>query len=109
MLLLDTFSGIPEVTKYDKSRARGEFLPSIDQADIIRRQASALGIAGRIEVHQGLFSETFAVLEKRDLNFAFVHIDANIYVEHRMRASSQSREHLLAGLLYSTITMESVT
>jgi hypothetical protein len=79
MLLLDTFSGIPEVTKYDKSRTQGEFLPPIDQADIIWRQASDLGIQERIEVHRGLFSETFAVLEKRDLNFAFVHIDANIY------------------------------
>ena len=44
VLLLDTFSGIPEVTKYDKSRARGEFLPAVDQADMIRRQASHLGI-----------------------------------------------------------------
>ena len=79
MLLLDTFNGIPDVTTYDKSRSRGEFLPSIDQANIIRRQASALGIEERIEVHQGLFSETFAVLEKRALAFAFVHVDANIY------------------------------
>jgi hypothetical protein len=79
ILLLDTFNGIPDVTTYDKSRSPGEFLPSINQADMIRRQASALGIKERIEVHQGLFSETFAVLEKRNLTFAFVHVDANIY------------------------------
>ena len=79
MLLLDTFSGIPEVTKYDKSRIQGEFSPPFDQADLIQKQALALGIEERIEIHQGLFAETFAVLEKRDLTFAFVHIDANIY------------------------------
>ena len=79
MLILDTFGGIPEVTKYDKSRVRGEFLPPIGQPDIIRQHALALGIDERIEVHQGLFTDTFAVLEKRALTFAFVHIDANIY------------------------------
>ena len=78
-LLLDTFSGIPEVTKYDRSRAQGEFLPAIDQVDMIQQQASVLGIQERIEVHRGLFTDTFAVLEKRNLRFAFVHIDANIY------------------------------
>ena len=83
MLLLDTFSGTPEVTTYDKSRAQGEFLSSIDQPDVIRRQASALGIEERIEVHQGLFSETFTILEKRDLMLSFVHIDANIYISTR--------------------------
>jgi O-methyltransferase len=33
----------------------------------------------RVEVCQGLFCDTFKTLEKRDLKFAFVHIDANIY------------------------------
>ena len=110
MLLLDTFSGIPEVMTYDKSRARGEFLPSIDQANMIQRQASALGIEERIEVHQGLFSETFAVLEKQDLIFSFVHIDANIYSGTRDACQfTIPRTSLLAGLLYSMTTMESVT
>jgi Macrocin-O-methyltransferase (TylF) len=79
MLILDTFSGLPEVTKYDNSRAQGEFLPPIGQPAIIQQHASALGVAERIEVHQGLFADTFTALEKQDLTFAFVHIDANIY------------------------------
>jgi len=79
LLLLDTFSGLPDVTIYDKSRSRGEFLPTDGQAAIIRQQAINLGVNERIEIHQGLFRDTFAVLEKRNLRFAFVHIDANLY------------------------------
>ncbi len=79
ILLLDTFSGTPETCPYDISRPQGEFVPPADQVDVIRQQAQALGILDRIEIHQGLFAESFARLEARDLRFAFVHIDANLY------------------------------
>jgi predicted O-methyltransferase YrrM len=79
VLILDTFAGMPEVSGYDLARRPGEFRPPEDQAELIRRQAEALGVADRVEVHKGLFNDTFAVLGPRDLQFAFVHIDANIY------------------------------
>jgi hypothetical protein len=79
VLILDTFSGMPAVSNYDLARQPGEFAPKADQVALIRRQAATLAVADRIEVHQGLFSETFALLRARDLHFAFVHIDANIY------------------------------
>jgi Macrocin-O-methyltransferase (TylF) len=83
ILLLDTFSGIPDVTKYDKARVQGEFSPPVDQVDIIRRQASTLGVEDRTEIHKGLFTDTFAVLAKRNLKFSFIHIDANLYISTR--------------------------
>jgi hypothetical protein len=79
VLILDTFAGMPTVSEYDLSRHPGEFRPPADQVALIRRQAEALGVADRIEIHEGLFTDTFARLAGRDLHFAFVHIDANIY------------------------------
>jgi hypothetical protein len=79
VLMLDTFKGIPPTSRFDVSRNPGEFVPPPDQITVINQQAAALGVADRIEVHQGLFAETFDVLQRRDLHFAFVHIDANIY------------------------------
>ena len=79
VLLMDTFAGMPPVSVYDLGRTDGEFTPPSDQVDVIRRQAEALAIAERIEIHRGLFNETFPALAARDARFAFVHIDANIY------------------------------
>jgi len=79
VLILDTFFGMPSVSSYDLSRQPGEFRPSTDQVEMIHRQAESLGVADRVEVHKGLFNDTFSVLKQRDLRFAFVHIDANIY------------------------------
>jgi hypothetical protein len=79
VLMLDTFAGMPAVSVYDLGRADGEFTPPPDQVEVIHRQAEALGVADRIEIHRGLFAETFSVLAARDPHFAFVHIDANIY------------------------------
>jgi hypothetical protein len=45
----------------------------------INAQAASLGVLDRIEIHAGLFTETFARLAVRDLAFAMVHVDANIY------------------------------
>ncbi len=79
VLMLDTFAGMPAVSAYDLGRREGEFGSPSNQTDLIRRLAEALSVADRVEVHRGLFADTFAVLETRDLRFAFVHIDANIY------------------------------
>jgi hypothetical protein len=79
VLMLDTFAGMPAVSAYDLSRTNGEFLPDSDQVALIRKQATALDVLDRIEIHRGLFADTFAGLAERDLHFAFVHIDANIY------------------------------
>jgi hypothetical protein len=79
VLMLDTFAGMPAVSAYDFGRSGGEFRPPEDQVELIRRQAEALGVADRVEVHRGLFADTFAVLAPRAPRFALVHIDANIY------------------------------
>lgn len=79
VLILDTFEGMPAVSGYDLSRNPGEFRPPTDQVELIQRQANALGVRERVEVHKGLFNATFTSLAPRDLHFSFVHIDANIY------------------------------
>jgi hypothetical protein len=79
VLMLDTFAGMPAVSAYDFGRAGGEFRPEPDQVAIIERQAEALGVRDRIEIHRGLFADTFAALAARPLTFALAHIDANIY------------------------------
>ena len=79
VLMLDTFSGIPNVSRYDNTRTLGEFTTPEDHVEIIRHQASALGIGDRVQIHRGLFSETFALLDNKNLLFSFVHIDANIH------------------------------
>jgi hypothetical protein len=79
VMMLDTFTGLPPTSRFDLSRKRGEFVPPDNQVAVIEQQGTALGVRDRIEVHQGLFADTFAVLDKRPLSFAFVHIDANSY------------------------------
>src|SRR5262249_26194278 len=79
VLLLDTFRGMPATTRFDVGRRVGEFAPPGDQVSALREQVDALGVGGQIEIHQGLFAETFKALDGRNLHFAFVHIDANIY------------------------------
>lgn len=79
VLMMDTFTGMPAVSAFDLSRSGGEFEPPANQVEMIGRQAGALGVTERIEIHQGLFATTFAALQGRPLRFAFAHIDANIY------------------------------
>jgi hypothetical protein len=79
VLLLDTFEGMPATTRFDVGRRVGEFAPPADQVSVLREQTNALAVAGQVEIHQGLFAETFKTLQERHLHFAFVHIDANIY------------------------------
>jgi hypothetical protein len=79
VFMFDTFCGMPETSQFDLARARGEFAPGLDQAEQIDEQANRLGIGDRIEVHRGLFADTFEKMRKRELRFAFAHIDANIY------------------------------
>jgi hypothetical protein len=78
-VLLDTFTGTPATNRYDASRSAGEFTPPTNQVGVIRQQAAALGILDQIEIHQGLFAESIRMLQSRNLRFAFVHIDANLY------------------------------
>jgi predicted O-methyltransferase YrrM len=82
-LLLDTFRGSPAPSRFDGARKASEFNLSSDEVEIIRRQAAALGVAERVKIHAGLFSDTFAALEERPLAFAFAHIDANMYSSTR--------------------------
>jgi hypothetical protein len=79
VLMLDTFEGMPETSAYDSMRTSGEFAPPAGWPDVIRGQIAALGVEDRVEVHQGLFADTFASWTDRDLRFAFAHVDANIY------------------------------
>jgi len=79
ILLVDTFTGTPATSSFDLSRSPGEFVPPADQVLRIKQQAAVLGVSEWIEIHQGLFSQVFPKLQERDLRFAFVHIDANLY------------------------------
>jgi hypothetical protein len=79
ILLLDTFAGMPPPSAFDPGRQAGEFLPPGGQVEAIRRQAEALGVADRVRVHAGLFTDTFAAPEPSRPRFALVHVDANIY------------------------------
>ena len=79
VLLLDTFAGIPEVSPYDLSRQTGEFRAPRDQIAVIQHQARILEVQDRIEIHKGLFNETFTKLAGSTLAFRLVHIDANVY------------------------------
>jgi hypothetical protein len=79
VLLLDTFTGIPFPSAYDTGRREDEFTLDGDQVGQIRRQAVALGIEERIEIHRGLFADTFQSLARHPRTFVFAHIDANLY------------------------------
>jgi O-methyltransferase len=79
VLLLDTFAGAPTRSPYDTGRRKDEFALDGDPVNQIRQQAIALGVEDRIEIHRGLFTDTFRVLTPRRLAFAFAHIDANLY------------------------------
>jgi hypothetical protein len=82
-LMLDTFAGMPAPSRFDGGRSAGEFAPPQDAVAQIGRWADALGVADRIEVHPGLFIETFRRIGTRDQRFVFAHIDANIYASTR--------------------------
>jgi len=79
VLMLDTFRGLPPVGETDAFRRPGEFEPAADQVLRIGSQAAELGVADRIEIHAGLFADSFVRLAQRDLRFAFVHVDANVF------------------------------
>ncbi len=79
VLMLDTFDGIPAKSRYDNTRSVGEFAAPTNQVEVIVRQASLLGLEDRVQIHRGLFSRTFELLDERDPKFSFVHIDANVY------------------------------
>jgi hypothetical protein len=79
VLMLDTFEGIPSNSKYDLNRKGGEYIPPNNQIEIINHQASNLGVLDRIIVYKSFFSETIKRISSVNFNFAFVHIDANIY------------------------------
>lgn len=78
LLLLDTFSGTPAPGRYDGGRSAEEFAQPADQVTVLRKQAEMLGVADRVKIHCGLFSDSFVKLRTQQ-RFAFAHIDANIY------------------------------
>jgi hypothetical protein len=77
--MCDTFAGMPAVSGYDLGREVGEFQPPPDQVQMILRQAEALGVSDRVQMHRGLFADTLPQLAACQPRFALVHIDANIY------------------------------
>jgi len=79
VLVLDTFRGSPAPGKLDGPHATGEFAPDASIRGRLEERAARLGLSDRLEIHAGLFSETFARLSGRALKFAFAHIDANLY------------------------------
>jgi macrocin-O-methyltransferase TylF-like protien len=79
VLMLDTFAGMPPPSEFDSSRRPGEFAPPGSWTEVIAEQIAALGVADRVEIHQGLFADSFVRLAPRDPRFAFAHIDANIF------------------------------
>jgi hypothetical protein len=79
VLMLDTFQGMPATSAFDMSRSAGEFTPPENQLSSIRQQAKALQVQDHVEIHAGLFADTFATMALRGVCFAFVHIDANIF------------------------------
>lgn len=79
ILILDTFCGVSQTSACDVSRTGREYVPREDQVAILKRQAAALGVLDRIVIHAGLFSDTFARIREKSLQFALVHIDANLY------------------------------
>ncbi len=83
VFLLDTFAGAPASGPLDVSRRSGEFTPPPDSLSRLAAQAAQLDLAGRLEIHQGLFGDTFARLSTRPLRFALVHIDANLHESTR--------------------------
>ncbi len=79
VLMLDTFSGMPAPSRYDLYRSGGEYAPPQGRLDVLHRQVETMGLVDRVEIYQGLFSDTFTRLRDRDLRFSFVHVDANIF------------------------------
>lgn len=79
VLMLDTFAGMPEPSSFDLARGHGEFAPPSGWTEIIHEQVRTLGVEDRVEIHKGLFTQTFEKIEPRKLQFAFAHIDANIF------------------------------
>jgi hypothetical protein len=79
VLVLDTFGGSPAPGELDGPHAAGEFAPDSSIRARLEERAAQLGLSDRLEIHAGLFAETFARLASRPLQLAFAHIDANLY------------------------------
>lgn len=79
VVMLDTFAGEPAHSRFDVSRGKPEFQTSSNQVAAIESQAMALGIRARVEVHAGLFAQTFQIPAVHHVRLAFAHIDANLY------------------------------
>jgi hypothetical protein len=62
MFALDTFSGMPPVSKFDSARGKHEFIPPTNHLDVLRAQAQALDIEDRPVVCPGMFADTFVKL-----------------------------------------------
>ena len=77
--VLDTFEGSPRPSRFDGGHREGEFRPPAGRPEALARSARALGVADRLEIRVGLFSESFKTMTPLQPRFAFVHIDANLF------------------------------
>ena len=111
VLMLDTFRGSSEVCGFDNtSGPKRNSFPRPVKSILIRRQAATLGIGDQIEIHSGLFSETFEesrnAPESQHLYFATSM--PTCILEPRMHVNFLPHECRRVGLLYSMTTMASV-
>lgn len=81
--VLDTFEGAPSPSTLDGGHRAGEFHSAQGKPERLEERARALGVGDRLAIHVGLFSATFAKLQRRDPRFAFAHIDANLFESTR--------------------------
>lgn len=79
VLMLDTFSGMPAPSQHDMTRSSGEYKPPVGWIETIEQQVEELAVRDRVDLHQGLFSQTFETLGPQELRFSLAHIDANIF------------------------------
>jgi predicted O-methyltransferase YrrM len=74
---LDTFKGMPATERGVDAHGPGDF----GEADLdgFRAQIDKFGLGDIIEIHAGLFQETFPAIAARNVTFGLAHLDADIY------------------------------
>lgn len=74
---LDTFEGMPATDSDLDAHRKGDFRDA--DFDGFRLQIDKYKLENVIEIHKGLFQDTFPVLAKHGTEFAIAHLDADIY------------------------------
>jgi hypothetical protein len=86
MIGLDTFAGLPPLSDKDLSLAPegAKYVKTTLFADTslesVQEKIANRGLAGNVELRQGLFSQTLPALEER--KYHFVNIDCDLYEPH---------------------------